>query len=79
MSKALKLRRIALIGGGPAALFFYNTLLNSGRTDYTVDIFERKTVLGIGMPYSNEGAGMEHITNVSGNEIPKLVTGTKEW
>ena len=79
MSTALKHHRLAVIGGGPAALFIYKTLVDSGRTSFTVDIFERKPVLGLGMPYSNEGAGMEHITNVSGNEIPKLVTGTEEW
>lgn len=31
------------------------------------------------MPYSAEGANDEHITNVSGNEIPPLVTSLDEW
>lgn len=31
------------------------------------------------MPYSLEGANDEHITNVSGNEIPELVTSIAEW
>lgn len=31
------------------------------------------------MPYSTEGANEEHITNVSGNEIPVLVTSVAEW
>lgn len=31
------------------------------------------------MPYSAEGANDEHITNVSGNEIPLLVTSLNDW
>ncbi len=31
------------------------------------------------MPYSSEGANDEHITNVSGNEIPSLVTPLHDW
>lgn len=31
------------------------------------------------MPYSAEGANDEHITNVSGNEIPLLVTTLADW
>ncbi len=31
------------------------------------------------MPYSEEGANDEHITNVSGNEIPQLVTPLADW
>jgi uncharacterized NAD(P)/FAD-binding protein YdhS len=31
------------------------------------------------MPYSTEGANAEHITNVSGNEIPQIVTSIHEW
>lgn len=31
------------------------------------------------MPYSAEGANDEHITNVSGNEIPPLVTSLDNW
>lgn len=31
------------------------------------------------MPYSSEGANDEHITNVSGNEIPPLVTTLDQW
>jgi len=31
------------------------------------------------MPYSKDGANDEHITNVSGNEIPELVSPISEW
>ncbi|TRW27206.1 hypothetical protein FMM05_00780 [Flavobacterium zepuense] len=72
-------KRIAILGGGPSGLFMYKRLVKSGRTDIEIEIFERKQQLGAGMPYSAEGANKEHITNVSGNEIPTIVTSIHEW
>ncbi|NEU09701.1 FAD-dependent oxidoreductase [Flavihumibacter sp. R14] len=72
-------KRIAILGGGPSGLFMLKRLVESGRTDLTIHIFERKQQLGAGMPYSREGANQEHITNVSGNEIPDLVEPVAEW
>ncbi|MDN3551588.1 FAD/NAD(P)-binding protein [Mucilaginibacter aquaedulcis] len=71
--------RIAILGGGPSGLFMFKRLVESGNTAITVTIFERKNKLGSGMPYSAEGANDEHITNVSGNEIPPLVTPLDQW
>jgi len=70
---------IAILGGGPSGLFMFKRLVESGRTDIAVTIFERKNKLGSGMPYSAEGANDEHITNVSGNEIPAMVTSLNDW
>jgi uncharacterized NAD(P)/FAD-binding protein YdhS len=72
-------QNIAILGGGPSGLFAYKQLIASGQNALEIEIFERKSVLGAGMPYSIEGAGKEHITNVSGNEIPQLVTSVSEW
>lgn len=74
-----KILRIALLGGGPSSLLLFKRLVDSGRKDISITIFEKKNMLGAGMPYSPDGAGDEHITNVSGNEIPKLVTTVAEW
>lgn len=71
--------RIALLGGGPSALFMFKRLVESGLTGIEIQIFERKNKLGEGMPYSAEGANDEHITNVSSNEVPELVTPLAEW
>lgn len=73
------IRKIALIGGGPSALFLYKQLVRSGHSDLEVHIFERKSRLGQGMPYSPEGANLEHCTNVSGSELPPLVTPLDQW
>lgn len=71
--------KIGIIGGGPSGLFVYKRLVEAGRKDIEVHIFERKKQLGAGMPYSADGANDEHVTNVSGNEIPTLVTTIAEW
>lgn len=73
------MKRIAILGGGPSGLFVFKRLIDSNATDIEIEIFEKKKELGSGMPYSTEGAGEEHITNVSGNEIPELETSLTEW
>lgn len=72
-------KRIGIIGGGPAALFMYKRLIEGFDNDFEIEIFERKSRLGAGMPYSLDGSGIEHVTNVSGNEIPDLVNTVSEW
>lgn len=72
-------KRIAIIGGGPAALFICKRFVETNRSDFSIDIFERTDDLGSGMPYSEEGANIEHITNVSGNEIPELKRSLVDW
>lgn len=71
--------RIAIIGGGPAGMFMLKRLIESGSRDFEIAVFEKTDHLGSGMPYSREGANEEHITNVSGNEIPMLVTSVSDW
>lgn len=71
--------RIAIVGGGPAALFMFKRLLELGNTNIEITIFEKKRQFGAGMPYSSEGANEEHITNVSANEIPHIVTSIRDW
>ncbi len=71
--------KIAILGGGPSALFIYKRLVESGKHNIEIDIFEKGGRLGAGMPYSADGANDEHITNVSGNEIPDIVTPVAEW
>lgn len=72
-------KRIALLGGGPSALFMFKRLVDSGINGLEIQIFERNKKLGEGMPYSAQGANDEHITNVSSNEIPELVTSLADW
>ncbi|RZL46811.1 MAG: hypothetical protein EOP00_13875 [Pedobacter sp.] len=72
-------KRIAILGGGPSGLFMYKRLIEAEGEDFEITIFERKNQLGVGMPYSTEGASDEHITNVSDNEVPDFVSSIEEW
>ncbi|KRD12553.1 hypothetical protein ASE21_01190 [Flavobacterium sp. Root901] len=72
-------KRIAILGGGPSGLFMYKRLIESGSTELEVTIYERKSMLGAGMPYGSEGANDEHVTNVSDNEIPSIVNSIEDW
>jgi hypothetical protein len=73
------MKRIGIVGGGPAALFLYKRIIENSKSQVSVTIFEKKDQLGTGMPYSREGANLEHVTNVSGNEIPQLVISVNDW
>lgn len=71
--------RIGIIGGGPSALFLLKSMLDKYPADIDIDIFEKSDRLGAGMPYSAAGALREHITNISGNEIPDLPQSLSDW
>lgn len=64
---------IALIGGGPAALFMLKHLVEQEVPVESITIFEKNDRLGVGMPYGKFGAEKEHVANVSANELPKLL------
>ncbi|WP_312900071.1 FAD/NAD(P)-binding protein [Chryseobacterium taichungense] len=67
-----KIDSIGIVGGGPAALFVVKHLISENIYPNTLYIFEKGTRLGAGMPYSREGADVEHVANVSANELPEL-------
>ncbi|MBE7177236.1 MAG: FAD/NAD(P)-binding protein [Mucilaginibacter polytrichastri] len=79
MKEAYSSIDLAIIGGGPTALFIYKRLVESGADGLTVHIYEKSDCLGCGMPYSVRGAADEHITNISGNEIPALAMSIPDW
>lgn len=72
-------KTVALIGGGPAALFFFKHITAKKITPKKIIIFEQNPHLGMGMPYGASGAGKEHVANISANEIPKLVTDIEDF
>ncbi|MBW7676354.1 FAD/NAD(P)-binding protein [Chryseobacterium chendengshani] len=70
---------IALIGGGPAALFLLKHIITKKIKPDTILIFEKNERLGTGMPYGQHGSGKEHVANVSANELPELLTDIEEY
>ncbi|WP_345329479.1 FAD/NAD(P)-binding protein [Mucilaginibacter defluvii] len=79
MKSKNKSLNIGIIGGGPSAMFLYKRLVETADPTISVTIYEKGNTLGAGMPYSTAGANDEHVTNVSGNEIPELVTSVSDW
>lgn len=71
--------KIAIVGCGPSGLFVFKKLVETKNDQFEIEIFERSGEPGKGMPYSREGANEEHITNVSGNEIPDLERSLTAW
>lgn len=67
------LKSIALVGGGPAALFMLKQIVKQNLPIETIYIFEKNDRLGVGMPYGKYGSSTEHLANVSANELPELV------
>ncbi len=74
-----QIKKIALIGGGPASLYLFQELVNAEVKMLHIEIFESTGELGSGMPYSSRGALPEHVTNVSSNEIPDLPETLIAW
>lgn len=70
---------IAIIGGGPAALFAVKHLIFEQALPDQLYIFEKGSRLGAGMPYSDRGACHEHVANVSANELPHLPESFTEY
>jgi len=72
-------KKLGIVGGGPAALMICKRLIESGQPRVDVEIFEASATLGNGMPYSHRGANIEHVTNVSSDELPDLITPLVDW
>jgi uncharacterized NAD(P)/FAD-binding protein YdhS len=76
---ASKDKTLAIIGGGPAALMVYKRLVAAKADELSVQIFESTDTLGSGMPYSPKGSNVEHVTNVSADELPEMSVQLDEW
>jgi hypothetical protein len=72
-------KTIALIGGGPAALFLLKHIISKKLIPEKILIFEKNEHLGMGMPYSTSGSGREHVANVSANELPELIHDIEDF
>lgn len=71
--------KIAIIGGGPAALFTLKHILKKSFFPEIIYIFERNERFGVGMPYGKSGSLKEHVANVSAHELPDMVYSFKDY
>ncbi|MDF2551447.1 MAG: hypothetical protein K0R77_722 [Chryseobacterium sp.] len=72
-------KTIALIGGGPAALLIMKNMMDQNFKPDTIYIFEKNDRLGVGMPYGKGGSGIEHVANISANELPKFSCSFEDY
>lgn len=61
------------------ALLLLRRLLDNFEGNLEIELFEKEQTLGAGMPYSKLGAEVEHIANISANELPEILSPMDEW
>ncbi|MBA96786.1 MAG: hypothetical protein CMN10_04850 [Roseobacter sp.] len=77
-SGAHRVKNIAIIGGGPTAVYTLAALIAS-KTPIGVVIFEKCSEIGSGMPYSSDTATPSMMSNIAGFEIPPVITPLRDW
>ncbi|TWU15824.1 FAD/NAD(P)-binding protein [Allorhodopirellula heiligendammensis] len=79
----LDLKRVAIVGSGPTALYLLKHIANSA-SDFckqitSIDVFEQDSRLGMGMPYSPRTTDHHNMCNISSKELPALETPFAAW
>lgn len=72
---------LAFIGGGASTVYLLGEILKNPPVDVHEIIIMDALLhdIGAGMPYSEEWNGMEHMSNITCEEIPPLVDAPLEW
>lgn len=71
-------KRIAIIGGGPSAVYTVkNLLLTAAQLQITV--FEAGPVAGCGIPYSEDRNTPDMMANITSVEIPPVLISLADW
>ncbi|PPD15268.1 MAG: hypothetical protein CTY25_07195 [Methylobacterium sp.] len=70
--------RIAIIGGGPTALFALQALISSDNP-LSIEIFEQFGQIGPGMPYREGLNDPRMLANIASREMPPLRMPFAEW
>lgn len=72
------MKKIALIGGGPTAIYSLAALLkNEVQVDIT--LYERAAEAGVGMPYADDDNSRMMLANIASIEIPPIVSSYLQW
>lgn len=74
----IKMKKIAIVGGGPTGVYTFFTLLQESEP-LDITIFEQGKEAGIGMPYSQEDNSKMMLANIASIEIPPLFMTYLEW
>lgn len=69
---------VAIVGGGPMALYALKHLSRS-QTPIRIVLFERAAIAGPGMPYNTEQNADFMLSNIFSREIPELSNPLSQW
>jgi uncharacterized NAD(P)/FAD-binding protein YdhS len=73
------LRRIAIVGGGPTAIYTLLALVNKAKEPFALTIFEDQASLGRGTPYRPGWNDPAMLSNIASIEIPPIEETLVEW
>lgn len=75
--------QLAIIGSGPTSIYLLKKISDNipllKKDIGTITIFEKRTILGMGMPYNPETTDKFNIANITSNEIPELPQSFGDW
>lgn len=71
-------KRVALVGGGPTAVYTLKYLLQKADPLH-ITVFEAGKVAGCGTPYSEEYNSPDMMANITSVEIPPVMTSLADW
>ena len=73
-------KELAIIGSGPSAIYILKHISKSFRSKLDeIHIFERDTLMGMGMPYNPHMIDKYNLANISSEEIPELKISFADW
>ena len=77
------MKNIAIIGSGATSIYLLKHLLDKmsvlKKEIYSISIFEKNTILGMGMPYNPTTTDLYNLSNISSEELPELETTFEDW
>ncbi|GHA34916.1 FAD/NAD(P) binding domain-containing protein [Devosia pacifica] len=73
-----KKKRVALVGGGPTAVYTLKNLLQKAEALH-ITIFEAGRVAGCGLPYSEDHNTPDLMANITSVEIPPVLVSLSDW
>ncbi len=75
--------RLAIIGVGPSAIYLLNHLVRCAEhfdpTLTDIYLFDKRTRLGVGMPYARSTTDKQNLCNISSAEMPRLDISLVDW
>jgi uncharacterized NAD(P)/FAD-binding protein YdhS len=75
--------QLAIVGSGPTAIYLLKHFLDKSifleNKINTITIFEKRSIMGMGMPYTAETTDKYNLANISSEEIPELPQSFAQW